>query len=92
MIGAWQQSVSQTSGKKNNFGFALFSFFESRGRCYEHNFLRFLPIFGKKLASFSKTNVIIKILHNLALFGVKNANFFAIVFGENIFKIITFDL
>jgi hypothetical protein len=28
-------------------------------------------------------------LHNLALFWVKNANFFAIFFGENIFKIIT---
>jgi hypothetical protein len=31
----------------------------------------------------------IKILHNLALFGVKNANFFAEFFGENILKIIT---
>jgi hypothetical protein len=31
----------------------------------------------------------IKILHNLALFWVKNANFFAEFFGENIFKIIT---
>jgi hypothetical protein len=28
-------------------------------------------------------------LHNLALFWVKNANFFAIFFGKNIFKIIT---
>jgi hypothetical protein len=28
-------------------------------------------------------------LHNLALFWVKNANFFADFFGENIFKIIT---
>jgi hypothetical protein len=27
------------------------------------------------LAFFSKTNVMIKILHNLALFWVKNANF-----------------
>jgi hypothetical protein len=31
----------------------------------------------------------IKILHNLALFWVKNANFFADFFGENIQKIIT---
>jgi hypothetical protein len=31
----------------------------------------------------------IKILHNLALFRVKNANFFAGFFGENILKIIT---
>jgi hypothetical protein len=37
------------------------------------------------MASFSKTNVMVKFLHNLALFWVKNANFF----GENIFKIIT---
>jgi hypothetical protein len=31
----------------------------------------------------------IKILHNLALFSVKNANFFADFLGKNIFKIIT---
>jgi hypothetical protein len=31
----------------------------------------------------------IKILHNLALFGVKKANFIAEKFGQNIFKIIT---
>jgi hypothetical protein len=44
---------------------------------------------AKKLAFFSKTNIMIKILHNLALFGVKKRNFFAIFFGENIFKIVT---
>jgi hypothetical protein len=44
---------------------------------------------AKKLAFFSKTNGMIKILHNLALFRVKNGNFFAEIFGENIFKIIT---
>jgi hypothetical protein len=39
-----------------------------RGRCYDHNFRRFLPIFcdfcqfsAKKLSFFSKTNVVIKI-------------------------------
>jgi hypothetical protein len=53
------------------------------GRCYDHNFLRFS---AKKLAFFSKTNVMIKVLHNLALFRVKNANFFAEFFGENILK------
>jgi hypothetical protein len=36
-----------------------------------------------------KTNVTIKILHSLALFRVKNADFFAEFFGENILKIIT---
>jgi hypothetical protein len=57
----------------------------TRGRCYDHNFLRFSPIFGKKNLRFSqKTNVMIKILPNLALFCVKNANFFAEFFGENI--------
>jgi hypothetical protein len=40
----------------------------TRGRCYDHNFLRFLMIFGEKMAFVSKTNVMIKILHNLALF------------------------
>jgi hypothetical protein len=49
----------------------------------------FLQLSAKKLAFFSKTNVMIKILHNVALFGVKNANFFAKFFGENILKIIT---
>jgi hypothetical protein len=41
------------------------------GRCYDHNFLRFSPIFGEKMAFFSKTNVTIHFLHNLALFCVK---------------------
>jgi hypothetical protein len=35
------------------------------GRCYDHNFLRFLPIFGTKLAFFLNTN---HIFQNLALF------------------------
>jgi hypothetical protein len=44
---------------------------------------------AKKLAFFSKTNVMIKILHILALFCVKNANIFAKFFGKNIQKITT---
>jgi hypothetical protein len=44
----------------------------------------------KKLAFFSETNVLINFfLQNLALFWVKNANFFADFFGENIQKIMT---
>jgi hypothetical protein len=43
---------------------------------------------AKKMAFFSKTNAMIKLLHNLALLCVKNANFFAEFFGKNIFKII----
>jgi hypothetical protein len=38
---------------------------KSWGQCYVQNFLRFS---AKKLAFFSKTNVRIQILHNLALF------------------------
>jgi hypothetical protein len=41
---------------------------------------------AKKLAFFSITNVMIKILHNLALFGVKDANFYADIFGEKNLK------
>jgi hypothetical protein len=55
------------------------------GRCYDHNhWQRFLPIFGKKLAFFSKTNVMIQFLNNLALFWAKNTKFFAKFFGKNI--------
>jgi hypothetical protein len=49
-------------------------------------FCDFWQFSAKKLAFFSKTNVMIKILHNLALFRVKHENFFAEFFGENIFK------
>jgi hypothetical protein len=48
-----------------------------------------LTIFGEKLAFFSKTNIMITYVKKLALFSVKNANFFAEFFGENISKIIT---
>jgi hypothetical protein len=54
------------------------------GRCYDHNFLRVFPIFGEKIGVLSNTNVMTTILHNLALFRVKSANFFAEIFGENI--------
>jgi hypothetical protein len=45
-------------------------------------FCDFRQFSAKKLAFYSKTNVMIKILHNLALFGAKNANLFAEFFGE----------
>jgi hypothetical protein len=38
------------------------------GRCYDHNFLRFFPIFGEKMAFFLNTNVMIKLFSSLALF------------------------
>jgi hypothetical protein len=74
-------------------GLNFFTFFSMKdkldlngwGRCYDHNFLRFCQFSAKKLAFFSKTNVMIKILHNLALFWVKNANFFAIFFRRKYF-------
>jgi hypothetical protein len=41
----------------------------TRGRCYDHNFLRLSTIFGEKIGVFlKKTNVMINILQNLALF------------------------
>jgi hypothetical protein len=46
-------------------------------------------IFGEKMAFFLNTNVMVNFFQNLALFCVKNANFFAKFFGENILKIIT---
>jgi hypothetical protein len=59
----------------------------TRGRCYDHNFLRFFPIFCEKLAFFSKTNVMINFFsYNLTLLWVKNANFFAIFFRRKYFK------
>jgi hypothetical protein len=54
-----------------------------RDRCYDHNFLPLLTIFGEKNWRFSQKPMI-KCFHNSALFWVKNANFFAEVFGENI--------
>jgi hypothetical protein len=56
----------------------------TRGRCYDHNFRRFFPIFGEKLAFILNTNVMINFFQNLALCWVKNANFFANIFDENI--------
>jgi hypothetical protein len=52
-------------------------------------FGNFSQFSAKKLAFFLNTNVMINFFHNLALFRVKNANFFAQFFGENILKIIT---
>jgi hypothetical protein len=52
-------------------------------------FCNFGQFSAKKMAFFSKTNVRIHFLHNLALFWVKNAIFFAKFFGENIQTIIT---
>jgi hypothetical protein len=47
-------------------------------------FCDFCQFSAKKMAFFSKTNVMINFFQNLALFRVKNANFSAKFFGENI--------
>jgi hypothetical protein len=51
--------------------------------------MRFLQIFGEKNGVFLKNQCYDQFFQKLALFWVKNANFFAKFFGENIFKIIT---
>jgi hypothetical protein len=52
-------------------------------------FCHFSQFSAKKLAFFLNANVMINLFLSLALFRVKNANFFAKNFGENILKIIT---
>jgi hypothetical protein len=56
----------------------------NRGRCYDQSYLRFSTIFGQKIGGFFFKSQCYDFLHNLALFGVKNANFFAEFFGENV--------
>jgi hypothetical protein len=60
--------------------------FKIRGRCYDHNFLRFSPIFGGKNWRFSQKPiyVMIKNLHDLALLSGQKRQFFSEFFGENI--------
>jgi hypothetical protein len=54
------------------------------GWCYDHIFLRFLPI-----GVFLKTNVMIQILQKLDSILNKQCKSFCQFYGENIFKIIT---
>jgi hypothetical protein len=49
-------------------------------------FCEFRQFSAKKLAVFSKTNVMIKILHNLALFWVKKCQFFRWIFRRKYLK------
>jgi hypothetical protein len=59
------------------------------GRCYDHNFLQFFPIFGEKFGVFLKYQCYDQFFQNLALFWVKNVNFL-LNFSAKIFqKIIT---
>jgi hypothetical protein len=43
----------------------------------------FRKFYAKKMAFFSKTNVAIKFLHNLAVFGAKNSNFWTKLLNNN---------
>jgi hypothetical protein len=52
-------------------------------------FCDFPQFSATKLALFLNNNVVIYFFQNLALFWVKNANFFVKFFGENILTIIT---
>jgi hypothetical protein len=78
-------SVIFVDAKKNGWRYKDGWKRTARGRCFDHNFLRFLTIFNKNMAFFSKTNVTIKFLNNLALFWDKNAIFLPI-FTAKIFK------
>jgi hypothetical protein len=54
------------------------AYYVQRCSCFDHNFLQFSKFLAKKLALFSKTNVMINFLRTLALFRVKNTYFVAI--------------
>jgi hypothetical protein len=57
----------------------------TRGRCYNHNFLWFLPIFGGKIGVFLKNQCYDTIFTQYSLVLSKKRQFF----GENILKIKT---
>jgi hypothetical protein len=52
----------------------------------DHNFLRFLPIFGKKMAFFSKTNVMITIFSKTSSSLSKKRQYFRWIFRRKYFK------
>jgi hypothetical protein len=55
-------------------------------QCFDHNFAAIFGNFRRKNWRFShKTKVIIKFLHNFALFLVKNANILSPIFVAKIF-------
>jgi hypothetical protein len=56
-----------------------------QGSIYDHNFLRFLPIFCEEIGVFLKNQCYDQnFLQKLAVVRAKNANIFAKFFGENI--------
>jgi hypothetical protein len=73
------QAQGESKKVSKNFQVAKFSVFKishaifdslpTRGLCFDHNFLRFLPIFGEKIGVFFKknNNVMIKFLQKIAV-------------------------
>jgi hypothetical protein len=61
----------------------------TRGRCYDHNFLRFLTIFGETIGVFLKNQCYDQNFAKFSFVLSQKRQFFTEFFGENIFKIIT---
>jgi hypothetical protein len=56
------------------------------GRCYDHNFLRFLTIFGKKMAFFLNTNVMINFFSKFSFVLSQKRQFFRKIFRRKYLK------
>jgi hypothetical protein len=54
----------------------------TRGRRYDHNFLRFLIIFDEKIGVFLKNQCYDHLFEKISLVRVKNANFLAKIFKK----------
>jgi hypothetical protein len=61
----------------------------TRGRCYDHNFLPFLTIFGETIGVFLKYQCYDQIISKFGFVFSQKRHFFSKFFGENILKIIT---
>jgi hypothetical protein len=59
------------------------------GRCYDHNLMRFLPIFGEKIGVFLKRLEVMIKLSQKSSCSLSKKRHFSPLFCENIFKVIT---
>jgi hypothetical protein len=59
------------------------------GRYYDHNFLRFSPIFGEKIGDFLKYQCYDQLFSKFSFVSSQKRQIFRNFFGENILKIIT---
>jgi hypothetical protein len=62
---------------------------DSRGRCYDHNFLRFSPIFAEKFGVFLKNQCYDQIFAKSSSSVSKKRQYFRQIFRREHFKIIT---